>query len=434
MNATEKPQTIGFWVTTSVVVGSIIGAGIFLLPVSLAPLGANAIVSWLVSGVGILCIAYGMARLSRLGGQGIQANVEKEYGQTVAFLVAWSFWVSYWSSMASVAIGAASALAFAGIDFGGATGILLFSIFWLVALTAVNALGVRAAGGFSLVTVAIKLLPLLAVIWLLIERGVGPEPYVALPPVAITLAGVASATALTFWALTGFESATAAVGKISNPERTLPRALIAGTAFVVILYMFAGTAIQRLLPVDVIVASHAPFADALVSHWGRGIALFAGVTIAVSAIGCLNNLVLATGELGYSMALRGDLPKRMAWTRGVNTPVVAQVVGSSLAIILLLSNSSKATASLFTFTILLSTAATLVVYLTAALAAWRCSPRLVSRLVLAIGVLFLAFVTYGVGTEALLWCAVLQAIGLALRWVMHRLNERSGSTLEAAAS
>ena len=65
--------------------------------------------------------------------------------------------------------------------------------------------------------------------------------------------------------------------------------------------------------------------------WSRsgdnGAATFAAVTIAVAAVGCLNGLILATGELGYSMALRGDMPKAMAWTRGVNTPVVAQGVG-----------------------------------------------------------------------------------------------------------
>jgi len=432
MSDTEKPQTIGFWMTASLVVGTIIGAGIFMLPVSLAPLGANAIVGWLVSGVGVLCIAYGMARLSRLGGEGIQANVEREYGSTVAFLVAWSFWVSNWTGMASVAIGAASALAFVGIDFGGATGILMFSIFWLVALTVVNAMGVRAAGGFSMITVAIKLLPLLAVIWLFLERGIGPQPYVPLPDVPVTLAGVASATALTFWAFTGFEGATTPVGKVRDAERTIPRALIAGTAFVVVLYMVAGTAIQLLLPENIIVASHAPFADALVSHWGRGIAVFAAVTIAISAIGCLNNLILATGELGYAMALRRDLPKAMAKTRGVNTPVVAQAVASGLAIILLLANSSRATASLFTFIILLSTAALILVYLTAALAAWKCSPRLASKIVLAVAILFIAFATYGVGAEALIWCVVLQAAGLVVRFFMKRINALGGSSPAAA--
>jgi len=423
-----KPQTIGIWMTSALVVGTIIGAGIFMLPVSLAPLGRNVLIGWLISGVGVLCIVFALARLSRLSGDGIQANIEREFGPTVAFLVAWGFWVSNWVAQASVAVGAASALSFAGPQFGGPELVVPVAIGWVVLLTGINAIGVRAAGGFSLVTVAIKLLPLLAVIWLFLERGVSGSSYEPLPPMAITFANVAAATALTFFAFTGFESATTPVGKVRDPGRTIPRALLGGTAFVVVLYLVAGTGIQMLLPANVVAASPAPFADALVSRWGHGAATFAALTIAIAAIGCLNGLILATGELGYAMALRGDLPAVMAKTRGINTPVVAQVVGSGLTILLLLANSSRATANLFTFIILLSTAAVVALYFTSALAAWKLSSTPVARAVIAVGLLFLAFATYGIGLEASLWCLVLLATGMVIRTVMHRLNSRGGSS------
>lgn len=429
MGNSGKPQTIGIWMTSALVVGTIIGSGIFMLPVSLAPLGRNVLIGWLISGVGVLCIAFAMARLSRLGGDGIQANIEREFGPTVAFLAAWSFWVSNWVAQASVAVAAASALSFAGPQFGGQTAIVLGAVFWLVLLTAINAVGVRAAGGFSLVTVAIKLLPLLAVIWLFVERGASGGTFEPLPPLPISFANVAAATALTFFAFTGFESATTPVGKVRDPGRTIPRALIGGTAFVVVLYLVAGTAIQRLLPADVVAVSAAPFADALVARWGHGAATFAALTIAIAAIGCLNGLILSTGELGYAMALRGDLPVVMAKTRGINTPVVSQAVGTGLSILLLLANSSRDTAGLFTFIILLSTAAVVVVYLAAALAAWKLSPGAGTRIIVAVGILFLAFATYGIGLEAGLWSLVLLAVGIAIRAVMHRLN--SGATILA---
>ena len=432
--ATEaKPQTIGLWMTTAIVVGTIIGSGIFMLPVTLAPLGRNALVGWLVSGVGVLCIAFAMGRLSRLSGDGIQANVEREFGPTVAFLVAWAFWVSNWVAQASVAVAAASALSFAGLDLGGQSGIVMVAIGWLIVLTAINAIGVRASGGFSLVTVAIKLLPLLAVIWLFADHGASGNAFEPFPAVPITFTNIAAATALTFFAFTGFENATTPVGKVRDPARTLPRALLGGTAFVVVLYLVAGTAIQMLLPADLVAASSAPFADALVSRWGQGAATFAALTIAVAAIGCLNGLILGTGELGYSMALRGDLPPVMAKTRGINTPVVSQVIGTGLSILLLLANSSRATANLFTFIILLSTATVVVVYLTAALAAWKLSPGAGSRAVVAVSILFIAFATYGIGLEANLWCLVLLAVGLVIRAVMRRLSSRAASPEPALA-
>ena len=429
--AQDKHQ-IGIWMTSALVVGTIIGSGIFMLPVALAPLGANSLIAWIISGIGVVCIAFGMGRLSKLGGGGIQANVEQEFGPTAGFLVAWSFWASNATAQGAVAVAAASAMSFVSPALVRPDNIVAVAIGWLVVLTAINALGVRAAGGFSVVTVLIKLLPLLAVVWIFGERGVTDGSYEPLAPTPITLANLAAATALTFFALTGFEAATTPVGKVRDPERTLPRALIGGVTFTVLLYLVAGTAIQTLLPADVVATSSAPFADALTSRFGSGAATFAALTIAVAAVGCLNGLILATGELGYSMALRGDLPKVMGWTRGVNTPVVSQVVGSAISALVLLANSSKATASLYTFIILLGTATVVIVYLAATLAAWRHSPYFGQRAILIFALLFIAFATYGMGIEPVMWSLVLLAIGIAMRWVMRLLNSRGGSSPAAA--
>src|SRR4030095_4669767 len=187
---------------------------------------------------------------------------------------------------------------------------------------------------------------------------------------------------------------------------------------VALLYLVAGTGIQMLLPANVVAASPAPFADALVSSWGRGAASFAALAIAISAFGCLNCLTLGTGELGYSMALRGDLPSVMARTRGANTPFVAQLVGSVLAALLILANSSRATANLYTFIILLSTAAVIVVYLAGVLAAWKANSTIGARSVFVIALLFIAFAIYGNGLEADLWCLGLLGGGLGIRGVM----------------
>lgn len=427
MDKRSEPQMIGLWMTTALVIGTIIGSGIFMLPVTLAPLGRNALIGWLISGVGVLCIAYGLARLSRLGGDGIQANVEREFGPLAGFCVAWSFWVSFWVVAAAVALAAASALSFAIPSLMGPNSVVPVAIGWVVVLTALNMLGVRAAGEFSVVTVAIKLVPLVAVVWLFAERGAGGPPLEAFAPLPVTFANVASATALTFFAFTGFEAATTPVGKVHDAARTIPRALIGGTAFVVVLYLLAATGIQLLLPAELVATSPAPFADALVARWGDGAATVAALAIAVAAVGCLNGIILATGELGYAMALRGDLPRVMARTWRGNTPVVSLWVGTALAIVLLLANLSRATAELYTFIILLSTAAVIVVYLTAALAAWRCSPAPYQRTLIALAVGFIAFATYGIGLEAAGWSLVLLAAGVALRAGMHRLNRRTAT-------
>ena len=427
-------QRIGIWMTSALVVGTMIGSGIFMLPVALAPLGANAIAGWIASSVGALCIAFALARLSRLGGDGIQANIERQLGRHAAFLVAWAFWVSNWTAQAAVAIAGASALSWVSPAFAGPGSVLPVAVASVVLFTAVNALGARASGGMSILTVAIKLLPLGAVILILALRGIGGAAYEPLAPAPLNLDNFAAAVALTFFALTGFENATTPVGKVRDPGRTIPRAIMGGTLFVALVYLLASTGVLLLLPANVVALSPAPFADVISAQWGGALASLAALGIAVAAFGCLNGLILGTGELGYAMGLRRDLPAFMAWTWRGNTPVGAQLVGAILSVLLILANSSRATAGLFTFIILLSTAAVLVVYLAGTLAAWRLDTGVGARAAFLVALLFILFAFYGSGREADLWCLALLAIGLVLRAIMHSLAGPTPATGAGSAS
>jgi APA family basic amino acid/polyamine antiporter len=408
--------------TSALVVGTMIGSGIFMLPVSLAPLGANAVAGWMFSSIGALCIAFSLARLSRLGGDGIQANIERQLGKAAAFLVAWAFWVSNQAAQAALAIAGASALSWISPAYAGPGFVIPLAIASVIIFTAVNAFGARASGVASILTVAIKLLPLAGVILIFALRGIGSTPFEPLAPAPLTLANIATATALTFFALTGFENATTPVGKVRDPARTIPRAIIGGTLFVAIIYLLASTGVQLILPAAVVAQSPAPVADVIASAWGGGLAVVVALAIAIAAFGALNGMILATGELGYALGLRRDLPAVMAWTWRGNTPAGAQVVGSVLTIMLILANSSRASASLFTFVILLSTAAVLVVYLAGALSAWRLSSSPSARAGIIVALLFILFAFYGSGAEADLWGLALLAIGLAVRAIMHVLN------------
>ena len=429
--AKPDDRQMGLWMTSALVVGTMIGAGIFMLPMSLAPLGANAIIGWIVSSVGALCIAFALARLSTLGGEGIQANVERELGSTTGFLVAWAFWVSNWVGLAALAIAGASALSWVNPEFTGPGFVIPAAIASVVLLAGVNMLGVRSAGRMQIATVMIKLLPLAAVILLLALRGASPEPFEPLAAVPVTLSTIATAVALTFFALLGFENATAPVGKVRDPERNIPRAILGGTLFVAFVYLLASTSVQLLLPAEMAAASPAPIADVIAAAWGGPIASFAAVGIAVAAFGALNGGILSTGELGYSMALRGDLPRFLARTWRGNTPVAAQLAGCGLSIVLILANGSRASASLFTFLILLTTAAILVVYLAGTIAAWRLSPSLAARFLLVCAFLFILFAGFGSGMEALLWCLMLLAVGLVVRGLARGLEARHAAARPA---
>ncbi|MEO6113385.1 MAG: APC family permease [Sphingomicrobium sp.] len=419
--------------TTALVVGGMIGAGIFMLPVSLAPYGANAVIAWVVSGIGALALAFALARVASADGQGIQSYIETAFGPTAAFLVTWAFWVSAWAANAALAIATASALGRISPALSDPGMIVIVAVGLIAFLTAINAMGARATGRIAILTTAIKILPLLAVIVILGVRGSSGQPLAPLAPLPISFDNIAAAAALTLFALTGFETATAPVGKIRDPARNIPLAILGGTAFVALLYLLSSTAVTLILPTNSVVTSLAPFADAVGSEWGETAALLAAAGMAVSAFGCLNGGIMIAGELGYSMALRGDLPKPLTRTDRNNTAILSQLVAAAIAIALVLMNSSRETANLFTFVILLSTSATLYLYLVGALAALKQRPGLGPTLVIVVGLLFVAFAFYGVGAEANLWGVALLAAGLAIRFVMRRLNSRVPTpALEAA--
>ena len=423
-----ETQLLGPWMTSALVVGGMIGAGIFMLPVSLAPYGANAIIAWVVSSIGVLSLAYSLARLARRDGLGIQAYIERELGPTIGFIITWAFWVSVWTSNAALAIAAASGLARIVPSLADPTSIAWVSIALIGFLTIVNALGARATGRMALLTVAIKVMPLLAVVLILGSTSVAGGPIEPLAQMPLTFSNLAGATALTLFALLGFETATAPVDKVRDPGRTIPLAILVGTAFVATLYLFSSTAVLLILPAETVASSVAPFADAIGGAWGEQAALLAAFAMAVSAFGCLNGGVMIGGELSYSMALRGDLPALLAKTDKAGTPIVGQVIAAALAIILVMSNISRGTAGLFTFIILLTTSATLWLYLAGAVAALKQRPGRGAAFVIAVGIAFTFFAFYGVGWEGNAWGLVLLAIGLAIRSVMRRLNSRAATS------
>ena len=117
-----------------------------------------------------------------------------------------------------------------------------------------------------------------------------------------------------------------------------------------------------------------------------------------------------------------------ASTRQFNAPYASQIFGAGMAILLVLANSNRSTAGLFSFIILISTSAVLVVYLAGVLTAWRSSHSIGSRALILIALLFVLFAFYGSGAEADLWVLALMAVGLAVLIVMRGINSRAGSS------
>lgn len=424
-------RALGFWMCLALVMGNMIGSGVYLLPASLAPYGWNALFGWVLTVGGALCLAVVFGRLARTLPQagGAYGFVEAGFGRFPAFIVGLTYWISVLIANAAIAIAAVSYLSIFApgmADISGLPAIMAVLLIWLVTL--INLIGARAAGGFQLVTTVVKLLPLaaVAVIALLLALGIGEARPLPFHADQISGSAITATAALTLWAMLGFESAAIPQGKVDRPAVTIPRATVFGTLLVGLIYIVTCSAITLLLPADQVARSNAPFADFIALYWGHGPALLIALFAAVSAIGALNGWVLIQGELPLAMARAGSLPRWFAVTGRGDTPVRGLIVSTAFVTLLVLMNYSRSMADLFTFMALLATAATLVLYLACAAASVKLTlngrmPHSTPFLIVAgLGVVYAVWTFYGAGLEASGWIIVLLAAGAPLYLLLPR--------------
>ena len=441
MNEGNEGRQLGFWMCLALVVGTFIGSGIFLLPAQLAPFGWNSLIGWIVTITGALCLAYLFGQLARklpyAGGP--YAYVGEAFGPLPAFVVAWSYWVSLWAGNAAIAIAAVSYLSLFVPGLAGALAPAA-AILILWALTALNCVSVHAGGRFQLLTVAIKLVPLVVVI-IIAAYVLGTDQPTAAPAfdsAAISLTSVNAAAALTLWALLGFEAASIASRNVRDPARNVPRATIIGTLVVGVIYLLVATPVTLFLPQAQVASSNAPFALFVGHYWTPAIGSLIGLFAAVSAMGALNGLILIQGELPLAMARDGTFPRWFSVTAANGVAVRAQLVSTGLATLLVAANFSRSMSGLFAFMALLSTAAALVLYLACALSAGRL--QLQGRLgaswavlpISAVASIYALWTLYGAGQEPIQWGALLLIVGVPIYFGM-RLNSLWSSPAQEAA-
>lgn len=400
MSATAT-RPFGFWTATALVVGGMIGSGIFMMPAALAPFGWTGTLAWVVSIAGALSIAYTIGRLTQElpHTTGIIATTGAVLGEWVGVLIGWSYWVSAWSANAAIAIAAASYLS-SILPVLGATPLAgaLTAIGLLWALTLLNLAGAHRAGQFQVVTTILKLVPLAAVIGIAAWLGArGDAALPALPPAGTLLGGLATAVTLTLFPLVGFEAAGAAAERVRDPARNIMRATMIGTIIVGLIYVLVCSTIVFLLPADAVAASPAPFALFFARFVGSGTSTVVALFAAIAAIGALNCWVLLQGEVPLGMARAGLLPAWFGHVSRADVPVRVLLLSSGLASVLILTTSSPTLGGIFRFLALLTTCAALWFYFAVCLAAIR---RRVAVPAAVAGLAFATFAMWGAGWQA----------------------------------
>uniref|UniRef100_B0SW21 Arginine/agmatine antiporter n=1 Tax=Caulobacter sp. (strain K31) TaxID=366602 RepID=B0SW21_CAUSK len=421
-------RELGFWMCTALVVGNMIGSGVFMLPASLAPYGWNAVFGWLVTIAGGVALAFVFAGLARefpkAGGP--YAYTHEAFGPLVGFMVAWSYWISLWVGNAAIATGAVSYLSVIFPAIAKVPGMhLLVTLGSVWLMVGINIVGARLAGRVQLVTTVLKLMPLVAVAGLAFwvigrDHGASLTPFRAAD---IRPGGVTASAALTLWALLGLESATVPAGKVHDPVRTIPRATLVGTIFTGLVYLLVCSAVVLLTPTDALKVSNAPLSDFVALHWGGSAGKVLALFAAISAFGALNGWVLLQGEMPYAMAKGGVFPAFLAKESVRGAPVRAHLLSAGFLTVLVLMNYAKSMADLFTFIALVATTASLFAYLACALAALklqstgRIAPARTLTVVAILAGLYAAFTLVGAGGKAVALGVGLLAIGAPFYWL-----------------
>jgi basic amino acid/polyamine antiporter, APA family len=446
-SASGSSRSLGFWMCTALVVGNIIGVSIFQMPAALAPYGLNAITGWLVNVVGCVLLALSFAPLSRAfpGDDGPYAYTARALGEPAAFLMMWSYWAAVWVSNAAIAVGIVgySTVFFPALALKvGLPALTALAVVWL--FVAISLLGARAACSVQMLTTVLKLVPQVAVIvlgvWLLAAY---PSLYSAnIPPNPPSLREVNTVSTLALFSMLGIECAMIPASRVRDPARTIPRATLAGTLIAAAVYIAISVVPIFLIPQKELAASNAPYADlfarVLGGHYAETVAAF----VVVSGLGVLNGWTLMAGEVGQSLGRHGGFAQLSRENRH-GAPALALLVTGIVTSLMLLTNYSSSIDKVFALLIVIATAGTLPMYVacTLALIVLRRRGRAAMSgipagrtIVTAVGaLLYCVWVSFGIGTEPLLWMLALAGAGVPL-YLWSSLLRRRRSALSSGAA
>jgi basic amino acid/polyamine antiporter, APA family len=431
-------RSMGLWMATALVVGNMVGSGVFLLPATLAgTAGPVSILGWVFTGAGAVLLALVFANLGRALPRtgGPYAYAKRAFGDFVGFQTAWGYWIAVWAGNAAIAVAFVGYLTVFWPEIGdnNLLGALVgIALIWL--LTATNILGVREGAVVQLVTTVLKFVPLavIGIVGLFFIDGGNYQPFA---PHGASISLLSTTAALTLWAFIGLESATVPAEEVRNPKRTLPRATVIGTLITTAVYIVATVAVMGIVPRGTLETSASPFADAAHIMFGGGWDKVIAAIAIVSTLGALNGWILLQGRVPLAAADDRLFPRQFSQVSEKHgTPVVGLVVSSVLVTILMATSYNNSLVSLFTQVILLATLTTVIPYAFSAAAHLlmqirepaRFEPRHMVRdavvALLAFGYSF--WMIYGVGEETVAKGVLLLMAGIPvyvlLRWQQRR--------------
>jgi APA family basic amino acid/polyamine antiporter len=443
----QKAHALGLTSATGLVIGSIVGTGVFTMPAVLAGAGTMGIIVLGVIAVGAMLLAVLFGQLTKRvpnSDGGLYAYSRHEFGDFAGYFVGWCYWIQAWAGNAAIV---ASWVFYVDALFGlkNPSGMVNWGIallgLWVPAV--VNLVGVRQMAWFQNVTVVLKFLPLLfvgVVGWFFISSG----NFGAFNASGGSLySGIGIAAGVALFSFIGVEAAAVTAKRVKNPRINVGRASILGTAASAILYVLVTAAVMGLVAHHTLVKTGSPFVNAFQTMFPHS--AWAGKFIAavavVSGIGALNGWTLIVTETSRAMAQDDLFPRPFAWSDRKGTAWFGIVVGTALPSLLMLWRyTSSSGLTVFTYLVDLTVVTVAIPYFFSAIAqltylvsrrrrvqGWQLARDL---LVAGVSILFAMWVTFASGYQVVYQALVVMAAGLILYAFLNARRERLGEATE----
>ncbi len=336
----------------SIVVGVVIGSGIFLVPAEMIQAAGSAKLVYLAWIVGGILSFFGALTYAELGAMKPQAGgeyvyIRDAYGPLAGFLCGWTWTVIVKpSSLAAVSTGIVRILgSFPSLSFLTLTGgrltvsgkLVAVGLVFLVSL--INYVGVRRAGNFQLVFTALKVVLIVAITAIAFSSH-GDWGNFALRYSGATggVAGFVAAVAAALWAYDGWSDLNMVAEEVRQPERNIPLALVGGLILIGVLYMFVNAAVQYALPPALVATSSSPMSDAVRnSVLGAVAAAIVSAAMVISLTTSMNGIAMSGARMAFAMSRDGNFFSGLARVHpGFHTPHVAIVIQGILSVSFLL--------------------------------------------------------------------------------------------------
>jgi len=418
--APERTPASGMSLTvaTALIMGSIIGVGIFNLPTSLGAYGPISLVSMGLTTIGAVALALLFAALSRRvpAGGGPYAYSRVAFGNPLGFANAWSYWITAWAGNAAIAVGwvlYVEVFINKGQNKWGSILLVLVGL-WLPAF--INLSGLKNMGSVQVWTTILKFaaLAFMSTVGLFYISRANYTPWNISGEGAIGAIGGGMAIAL--FSYLGVEVAAVAAAKVRDPDRNIPKATIYGTLATAVVYMLSLVAVFGILPSSQLANSTAPFSDAINAMFGGSWAgNLMAIVVIISGFGALNGWTMICAEMPLAAAKDGLFPERFKHLSRTGVPTFGIVASTALASIAMIINyMGSSGATVFTTLVLMTGITAAIPYGFSALAQmkWRLvdhrsldTPRFARDMVVAIvSLVFSAlFIWYSRNTGHSFW-------------------------------